>query len=319
MKYRLKYHFYLTLTLSSILLLFPHVRAVDDWVEYFDLKQRISTLSSNIINSNKPAPKPLPTKVDPKPNNNATELAEIKSRLDEMEKVVIMVGVLSFVGIFICLVVLFQVIENPSTIKQFDIIYQYNKSSAIKFGALENQLQMVLVRQKSLIETVNNLTNSDKSDGEQVSPIPQQIPQEIPQPKPPTDEPYQTPKLGPNIFDNPIIALYNGKVKLLANMVIRASEVKLTARERRSGRYTRPVLEENRQGNYWIINQRNMIYLVPKFNMRITSRNYDAISVFFECIKYDPNSRKSFKLINPAIVFLKGSKWELFQRGQLEF
>lgn len=319
MKYRLKYHFYLTLTLSSILLLFPHVRAVDDWVEYFDLKQRISTLSSNIINSNTPAPKPLPTKVDPKPNNNATELAEIKSRLDEMEKVVIMVGVLSFVGIFICLVVLFQVIENPSTIKQFDIIYQYNKSSAIKFGALENQLQMVLVRQKSLIETVNNLTNSDKSDGEQVSPIPQQIPQEIPQPKPPTDEPYQTPKLGPNIFDNPIIALYNGKVKLLADMVIRVSEVKLTARDRRSGRYTRPVLEENRQGNYWIINQRNMIYLVPKFNMRITSRNYDAISVFFECIKYDPNSRKSFKLINPAIVFLKGSKWELFQRGQLEF
>jgi len=319
MKYRLKYYFYLTLTLSSILLLFPHVRAADNWVEYFDLKQGISTLSSKIINSNTPAPEPLPTKVDPKPNNNGKELAEIKSRLDEMEKVIIMVGVLSFVGIFICLVVLFQVIENPSTIKQFDIIYQYNKSSAIKFGALENQLQMVLVRQKSLIETVNNLTNSDKSDGEQVSPIPQQIPQEIPQPKPPTDEPYQTPKLGPNIFDNPIIALYNGKVKLLANMVIRASEVKLTARERRSGRYTRPVLEENRQGNYWIINQRNMIYLVPKFNMRITSRNYDAISVFFECIKYDPNSRKSFKLINPAIVFLKGSKWELFQRGQLEF
>lgn len=312
MKYRLKYYFYLTLTLSSILLLFPHVRAVDDWVEYFDLKQRISTLSSKIINSNTPAPEPLPTKVDPKPNNNGKELAEIKSRLDEMEKVIIMVAVLCCGGIFICLFVLFQLIENPSLIKDFDIIYRYHKSSVIRLDALENQLDVVLIKQKTLIDIISNLTNSDKSDGEQVPPIPQQIPQEIPQP-------YQTPKLGPNIFDNPIVALYNGKVKLLANMVIRASEVKLTARERRSGRYTRPVLEENRQGNYWIINQRNMIYLVPKFNMRITSRNYDAISVFFECIKYDPNSRKSFKLINPAIVFLKGSKWELFQRGELEF
>ncbi|MBU6344625.1 MAG: hypothetical protein KGR70_04880 [Cyanobacteria bacterium REEB494] len=312
MKYRLKYYFYLTLTLSSILLLFPHVRAVDDWVEYFDLKQRISTLSSKIINSNTPAPESLPTKVDPKPNNNGKELAEIKSRLDEMEKVIIMVAVLCCGGIFICLFVLFQLIENPSLIKDFDIIYRYHKSSVIRLDALENQLDVVLIKQKTLIDIISNLTNSDKSDGEQVPPIPQQIPQEIPQP-------YQTPKLGPNIFDNPIVALYNGKVKLLANMVIRASEVKLTARERRSGRYTRPVLEENRQGNYWIINQRNMIYLVPKFNMRITSRNYDAISVFFECIKYDPNSRKSFKLINPAIVFLKGSKWELFQRGELEF
>ncbi|KRH95454.1 hypothetical protein GSN00_13990 [Cylindrospermopsis raciborskii CHAB3438] len=312
MKYRLKYYFYLTLTLSSILLLFPHVRAADNWVEYFDLKQGISTLSSKIINSNTPAPEPLPTKVDPKPNNNGKELAEIKSRLDEMEKVIIMVAVLCCGGIFICLFVLFQLIENPSLIKDFDIIYRYHKSSVIRLDALENQLDVVLIKQKTLIDIISNLTNSDKSDGEQVPPIPQQIPQEIPQP-------YQTPKLGPNIFDNPIVALYNGKVKLLANMVIRASEVKLTARERRSGRYTRPVLEENRQGNYWIINQRNMIYLVPKFNMRITSRNYDAISVFFECIKYDPNSRKSFKLINPAIVFLKGSKWELFQRGELEF
>lgn len=312
MKYRLKYYFYLTLTLSSILLLFPHVRAADNWVEYFDLKQGISTLSSKIINSNTPAPEPLPTKVDPKPNNNGKELAEIKSRLDEMEKVIIMVAVLCCGGIFICLFVLFQLIENPSLIKDFDIIYRYHKSSVIRLDALENQLDVVLIKQKTLIDIISNLTNSDKSDGEQVPPIPQQIPQEIPQP-------YQTPKLGPNIFDNPIVALYNGKVKLLANMVIRASEVKLTARERRSGRYTRPVLEENRQGNYWIINQRNMIYLVPKFNMRITSRNYNAISVFFECIKYDPNSKKSFKLINPAIVFLKGSKWELFQRGQLEF
>lgn len=312
LKYRLKYYFYLTLTLSSILLLFPHVRAVDNWVEYFDLKQGISTLSSKIINSNTPAPEPLPTKVDPKPNNNGKELAEIKSRLDEMEKVIIMVAVLCCGGIFICLFVLFQLIENPSLIKDFDIIYRYHKSSVIRLDALENQLDVVLIKQKTLIDIISNLTNSDKSDGEQVPPIPQQIPQEIPQL-------YQTPKLGPNIFDNPIVALYNGKVKLLANMVIRASEVKLTARERRSGRYTRPVLEENRQGNYWIINQRNMIYLVPKFNMRITSRNYDAISVFFECIKYDPNSRKSFKLINPAIVFLKGSKWELFQRGELEF
>jgi hypothetical protein len=292
--------------------LFPHVRAADNWVEYFDLKQGISTLSSKIINSNTPAPEPLPTKVDPKPNNNGKELAEIKSRLDEMEKVIIMVAVLCCGGMFICLFVLFQVTENPNLIKDFNIIYRYHKSSVIRLDALENQLDVVLIKQKTLIDIISNLTNSDKSDGEQVPPIPQQIPQEIPQP-------YQTPKLGPNIFDNPIVALYNGKVKLLANMVIRASEVKLTARERRSGRYTRPVLEENRQGNYWIINQRNMIYLVPKFNMRITSRNYDAISVFFECIKYDPNSRKSFKLINPAIVFLKGSKWELFQRGELEF
>ncbi|MGJ0605806.1 hypothetical protein [Cylindrospermopsis raciborskii] len=277
----------------------------------------VAVLSTNSI-SNIPSSS---TKVDPKlnnnePNNNAKELAALKSRLDGMEKTAIIIGLIFFIGIFVCIYVLSQIIGNPEMIKRLNRLDQSNNNSMKKFKDLETQLGVIGDKQKTLIEKINNLSNLDRFNGEQVS---------IPEPpKLPVDKRYQSQKLPftPNNLESPIIVLYNNKANVLIDRAIPVSEAKLTAYERRLGHYTQPVLEETKRGNYWVIIEGTVNYLVPKFDIRINSHNYSTISVFFECFKYDPksiNDFKDFRLISPAIVSSTGDKWELVERGELEF
>ncbi|WP_152980447.1 hypothetical protein [Cylindrospermopsis sp. CR12] len=282
----------------------------------------VAVLSTNSI-SNIPSSS---TKVDPKsnnpklnnnePNNNAKELAALKSRLDRMEKTAIIIGLIFLIGIVVCIYVLSQIIGNPEMIKRLNKLDQSNNNSMKKFKDLETRLGVIGDDQKTLIEKINNLSNLDRFNGEQVS---------ISEPpKLPVDKRYQSQKLPftPNNLENPIIVLYNNKANALIDRAIPVSEAKLTAYDRRLGRYTQPVLEETRRGNYWVIIEGAMNYLVPKFDIRINSHNYSTISLFFECFKYDHksiNDFKDFRLISPAIVSATGNKWELVERGELEF
>jgi|GEM_PF-1398671 len=291
------------------------------------LTGKTGTKSVAVLNTNSIGNIPSSsTKVDPKsnnprlnnnePNNNAKELAALKSILDRIEKTAIIIGLIFLIGIVVCIYVLSQIIGNPEMIKRLNKLDQSNNNSMKKFKDLETRLGVIGDDQKTLIEKINNLSNLDRFNGEQVS---------ISEPpKLPVDKRYQSQKLPftPNNLENPIIVLYNNKANALIDRAIPVSEAKLTAYDRRLGRYTQPVLEETRRGNYWVIIEGAMNYLVPKFGIRINSHNYSTIALFFECFKYDHksiNDFKDFRLISPAIVSATGNKWELVERGELEF
>lgn len=115
-----------------------------------------------------------------------------------------------------------------------------------------------------------------------------------------------------------LVSVYNINARSLLNQATTVSESEYTTEQRRLGRNVQPILESDSRGNYWIIGEGNIKYLVPKANMRINEHSYLTISTLFNCSGYNPNSI-NFKLIRPAKVSSIGDKWELIEVGELEF
>ena len=275
-------------------------------------------------------------------SNNSEEMAALKRDLSRMSLIIVVLSLMFAVFAIVCLHKLYEVLENPDNLNRLmknnqDIknIYQELKNLSGRLKKLENYRQ-------SLIG--NPSPNSDKSDQSSKSQLDQfsassQITKQVnpinsvnrgkPQ-KSTMGTSYKLHKLsGPsesnkelNSTANPgnqLVWEYNSGARSLANMAITVSESELTAEQRRLGRDSQPILEPNNRGNYWIINYGNMDYLVPKPTMKVNNHNYNTMSRLFNCLEYDPNSSKSFKLINPAKVSPMGEKWQLVEEGELKF
>jgi outer membrane murein-binding lipoprotein Lpp len=80
------------------------------------------------------------------------------------------------------------------------------------------------------------------------------------------------------------------------------------------------VLENRRHGDYLIVKETKVDYLVPQPNLNINESNYSSVEALFECHNYSP-TYSDFKLVKPARVLgiLGGINWCLEKKGILEF
>ena len=116
-----------------------------------------------------------------------------------------------------------------------------------------------------------------------------------------------------------LVELYNDVPKILSAYIIKVS---LTAQSYRKQTQGKIFLEQDGNGNYWIINTENDSYwLVPNINLRINIHKLKTLKLLFECKGKQSTDTSDFVLHKPARVSLisSGKEWKLEEQGELEF
>jgi cell division protein FtsB len=92
--------------------------------------------------------------------------------------------------------------------------------------------------------------------------------------------------------------------------------------ERRSGDSTDIILSESRNGNYWLVKEGDITYLIPRPKVKIQEHNIRTVRGLFDCSTFEPDYH-SFTVQQPAIVSVQsmadGLKWKVEQKGELKF
>jgi hypothetical protein len=129
--------------------------------------------------------------------------------------------------------------------------------------------------------------------------------------------------------DYPFLDSYNRNPDSFAQQyaLTVVSEDATNINDRRSGDSTDIILSESRNGNYWLIKENNITYLIPRPKVKIQEHNIRTVRGLFECSTFDPDYQ-SFTVVQPAIVTVvvssvqslnDGIKWKIEQKGELNF
>lgn len=117
-----------------------------------------------------------------------------------------------------------------------------------------------------------------------------------------------------------LLAQYNQNTRALLKSATVVSETEESINNRRLGSSQPVVLEASIKGNYCIINEAGVNYMVPKENLKVNQYNYNTMEVLFECRGYQSGYSSSFRLEKPAKVSpISGNKWQLIERGIVQF
>jgi len=112
---------------------------------------------------------------------------------------------------------------------------------------------------------------------------------------------------------------YNHNRDAFSQQAINVTATEDSLTKLRIGSSSQVIFEKNRRGNYSIIKENGIEYLVPSNNLRLNQHNYKAIEDFFDCknLQLDGN----FELLKPARVSALpgGETWQLEERGILQF
>lgn len=100
------------------------------------------------------------------------------------------------------------------------------------------------------------------------------------------------------------------------------SEDSENIQKRWAGEQQEIILGEDRQGNYWLIQENSTIYLVPSPKLKVNDMNMRTAGGLFDCENYTPGYR-TMTVTKPAIVSshfsMSNQRWKLEQKGVLEF
>jgi hypothetical protein len=100
------------------------------------------------------------------------------------------------------------------------------------------------------------------------------------------------------------------------------SEDATNINDRRSGDSTDIILSESRNGNYWLVKEGDITYLIPRPKVKIQEHNIRTVRGLFDCSTFEPDYH-SFTVQQPAIVSVQsmadGLKWKVEQKGELKF
>lgn len=118
-----------------------------------------------------------------------------------------------------------------------------------------------------------------------------------------------------------LVAEYNHNPSTLLKSATVVSETEDSINNRRLG--SKPVVLEkakSRTGNYCIIQETGVDYMVPKNNLKVNEYQYNTLAALFQCHGYQSGCSSNFKLLKPAIVTpSSGGKWQLMEPGILQF
>ena len=126
-------------------------------------------------------------------------------------------------------------------------------------------------------------------------------------------------------FDEPaqpgVVEKYNLNPASLKSVAIPVLVTEDSITETRSGRQQNIILQRDRRGNYWIVNDSGTNYLVPEDKFKINTFNFNTTIALFECNNYEASSSRNFHLIKPARVSVVTDDeiWQLEERGILQF
>ena len=148
--------------------------------------------------------------------------------------------------------------------------------------------------------TTNHLTS-------QVTPVPQMNPQI------PTHQYFGS-------SDLQLISMYQHDARSLLKNAIEVSETEQSIDQRRLGGGQGAILQKVRRGNYCILNEGGVDYMVPKNNIKINEHSLETVKNLFECQGYR-SGYSGFQLIKPARVsaISRGETWQLVELGVLQF
>ena len=120
-----------------------------------------------------------------------------------------------------------------------------------------------------------------------------------------------------NLQDN-----YQGFYHLIEQQEIEVTRVtvtKETMEKMRGGTLSQLEFENDRRGNYWVINWQNVYCLIPKQNLNINPHQYGNFQRIFICQNYRETS-EDFEVIKPATVISCDREiWQLERKGEIKF
>ncbi|MCL2935156.1 MAG: hypothetical protein MGU50_00470 [Trichodesmium sp. MAG_R02] len=148
--------------------------------------------------------------------------------------------------------------------------------------------------------TTNHLTS-------QVTPVPQMNPQI------PTHQYFGS-------SDLQLISMYQHDARSLLKNAIQVSETEQSIDQRRLGGGQGAILQKVSRGNYCILQEGGVDYMVPKNNIKINEHSLNTVANLFECQGYR-SGYSGFQLIKPARVsaISRGETWQVVERGVLQF
>jgi len=256
------------------------------------------------------------------PDSNV-DIVDLKSNLDKLTMTCIIIGIILLIVISFCIYRITSLVDELRRIKQnnqnfVDIahfkqamneVYQYSNNLDQKLKQIESSGQKSNLQNYANIPTPNSLTYIQPKE-KLVTPQKSTTSYSSPS--------TNIPNPNPNINNN-LVAAYNLNSRSLSSQATTVSEIEYTIEQRRLGHNIAPILEFDKKGNYWIINEGQYEYLVPKGGIKINEHNYYTISVFFECLEYGQGSNSNFTLVVPAKVSSIGEQWKLIEAGKLKF
>ncbi|HLO85393.1 MAG TPA: hypothetical protein VK203_10330 [Nostocaceae cyanobacterium] len=104
--------------------------------------------------------------------------------------------------------------------------------------------------------------------------------------------------------------------------LVEVAETEKSINQRRCGMTTEVIVEKvlKGKGNYFIINEEGIYYLIPKPNLKITEYNYQNIEIFFKLNGYQPANSTDFKVAKRAqVAVFDQNQWLLIEFGILQF
>lgn len=117
-----------------------------------------------------------------------------------------------------------------------------------------------------------------------------------------------------------LVATYNSDPNALFFKGIEVVESAESLSNRRLSGNQLVVFENKRNGDYLIVKEKRIEYLIPKPDLKVNEDKYWLLETIFDCRNYSSNY-SYFKLIEPARVLgiLGGVNWSLEHKGILEF
>ncbi|MCL2935154.1 MAG: hypothetical protein MGU50_00460 [Trichodesmium sp. MAG_R02] len=114
--------------------------------------------------------------------------------------------------------------------------------------------------------------------------------------------------------------IYKEDPRSLSENAIEVSEADRSMVQPRISSTQAVIIQKVRRGNYWILNEADIDYMVPRHNIKINEYNSKTVANLFECQGYQ-SEYSGFQLIKPAKVsaISKGETWQLVERGILQF
>ncbi|GGA57895.1 hypothetical protein [Okeania sp. KiyG1] len=187
----------------------------------------------------------------------------------------------------------------------YDKLEQMSNLWENKWKKLQNQINQL--QQNQQVKTPDNLTEGYIEAPKTTNYSPGQV-----TPEPEMDEQI-SPNQHPGLPTLKLMSIYEENPSYLLKNAIEVS-----AADGSSGQAV--VLQKVRRGNYCIVNEGGIDYMLPKHNIKINEYNSETVANLFECQGYRPEY-SGFKLIKPAIVssVSRGEVWQLEERGVLEF
>ena len=177
-----------------------------------------------------------------------------------------------------------------------------------KLNDLQNKISEMLQNQQ--LKTPDNLARGDIEPGTTTNSSPSQV---TPEPQIPDHQYSGSSAPG-------LILTYQQNPRSLLKNAIEVSETDHSIDQRRLGDSQGAILQKVSKGNYCILDEGGVDYMVPKNNIRINPYNLNTVEHLFECQGYQPGY-SGFQLIKPARVstISRGEVWQLVERGILQF